>query len=100
MDEICNCVKTACDVEDFEKSDGCCEYIEFKACEEEQDWTDAQLADYVRSELKTHLGDDVANIDDVVIHGKIIIRFSYKGHWGEIWETYNSRGYHYWVISI
>jgi hypothetical protein len=50
--------------------------------------------------LKTHLGDDVANIDDVVIHGKIIIRFSYKGHWGEIWETYNSRGYHYWVISI
>ncbi len=75
------------------------EYIEFKACEE-RDWTNVQLASYISSKLQTHLGDDVENIQDTVINDRVIVSFSYKGFLGEVWEIYNSRDYHFWVVYI
>jgi hypothetical protein len=32
--------------------------------------------------------------------GDITFKFSYGGYNGEIWEASNSRGYHFWVVSI
>jgi hypothetical protein len=98
MDEICIFIKSVCDIPNPIECDGC-EYIEFSA-KEDNDWSNGELANYVSSELQTHLGADVGNIQDTIIDDRVIVNFTYNGFKGEIWETYNSRGYHYWVVSI
>jgi hypothetical protein len=99
MEEVCKSIKIECDVPDFDNTDGYCKYIDFNSFENEE-WTDDNQVDYIRTELRKHLGSDIKDIQDVIINGKIIVQFSYKGHWGEVWETCNSNGYHYWVMSI
>lgn len=98
MDEVCIFIKSVCDIVNTNELDGC-QYIEFNDCED-KDWTDVQLAYYITSELQTHLGADVSNIQDTVINDRVVVMFTYKGYRGEIWETYNSRDYHFWVVSI
>lgn len=98
MDEVCDFIKAACDVANTEVYDGC-RYIEFSASED-QDLTDVQLAKYICTELKTHLGADVSNIQNTVINDNVIVFFTYKGFTGEVWERSNSRGYHFWVVSV
>lgn len=95
MDEVCLCIKSVCD-----NSEIYSQYIDFKSFED-KDWKDTtELTDYISSELKKNLGVDVVNIKDISNDDKAIVQFSYKGSVGEIWETYNTRGYHYWVVSF
>ncbi len=98
MDSVCDYIKDVCDNTYNSQSNGS-EYIEFKACEEE-DWTNDQLASYISSKLQTLLGDDVENIQYTDIDDNVIVSFSYKGFIGEVSETYNSRNYHFWVVYI
>lgn len=99
MDEVCTFIKTVCDnVEGSTKKDNF-NYIEFDACEE-QDWTNEQYIDYVQSQLMIHLGAKVSNLSHLVEDGDITFKFSYGGYNGEIREASNSRGYHFWRVSI
>lgn len=99
MDEVCDYIKSACDIMPRVEgvNDSC--YIEFKASED-IDWKDDLFIDYVRSELESHLGSDVSNISSVIEDNRISIKFTCNGLSGVISEWYNSRDYHYWVVSF
>jgi hypothetical protein len=99
MDEVCTFIKTVCDIAEGSTKEENTDYIEFNAFEE-QDWTNDQYIDYVQSQLKMHLGDKVSNLSHLVEDGDITFKFSYGGYNGEIREASNSRGYHFWLVSI
>jgi hypothetical protein len=50
--------------------------------------------------LKSRLGDKVSNLSHLEEDGDITFKFSYDGYNGEIREASNSRGYHFWRVSI
>lgn len=92
MDEVCNFMKTA--------TKSSIEYFEFHAHEEE-DWTNDEYINYVHTQLKLHLGDDeISNLSYAMDDIDIVVLFSYNGFDGEIREKSNSRGYHFWMLSI
>lgn len=99
MDEVCTFIKTVCDAVDGSTKEENTDYIEFHDCEE-QDWTNEQYIDYVQSQLMIHLGAKVSNLSHLVEDGDITFKFSYGGYNGEIREASNSRGYHFWRVSI
>ena len=98
MDEVCDYIKSIC-YDARANSRYSCEYIEFTACEEEN-LTYVKMSSYIKSELQNRLGADVANIYDEIVDDRPTVMFSYKGNAGKIWEIYNSRDYHFWVVSI
>ena len=99
MDEVCSFIKSVCDIL-MPKIGNSCEYIEFNYWENSNDWSNEQEAAYISSELQNHLGADVANIHYTRFDNRVVVMFTYKGFVGEVWETYNSRDYHFWVVSI
>ena len=99
MDEVCSFIKSVCDIP-TPKVLNSCEYIEFNYWEDSNDWSNEQEAAYIASELQKHQGSDVANIRDTRIDNRVVVMFTYKGFVGEVWETYNSRDYHFWVVAI
>lgn len=99
MEEVSKFIKTVCNVENPDVYDGCRRYVKFTP-DEDQDWTNVQLANYISSELKTHLRADVENIQDTVINDRVVVMFNYKGFTGEIWDRYNSKGHHCWGVSV
>ena len=96
MKEVCEYIKKICDITDFEYNQGN-QYIEF---EDDYYLNNSELIDTISSGLKLYLEKDVSNIIYRIAYDKVIVSFLYKGYTGEIWETYNSRGYHCWVVSI
>jgi hypothetical protein len=94
MDDVCNYIKAA-----SENLDGGCEYIEFDYLEN-QDETSEETAAYIRQKLIANLGSDVSDIEFDLSEFKIESKFQYKCRMVKLWETYNSRCEHYWVISV
>jgi hypothetical protein len=99
MDEVCTFIKTVCDDVEGSTKEKNINYIEFHGYEE-QDWTNEQFINYVQLQLMSHLGTKVSNLSHLEEDDDITFKFSYDGYDGEIWEASNSRGYHYWVVSI
>jgi hypothetical protein len=100
MDNVCALIAATCSTSEQSEKVDVMEYIDFSDCEE-QDWTIDEHVDYVQSKLKTCLGDDVSDVNySVDSYKQATISFLYKGYKGEIWDTYNSRNYRFWVVSI
>lgn len=97
MDEVCDYIKSVGD-EDLDDTS----YIDFSSSEE-IDWsqlTSAEFIDYVSSTLKSRLGDDIEIISGSIVDNRLSLKFLFKDLKGEIWEWYNSRDYHFWVVSF
>jgi len=94
MDEVCDYIKAV-----SENLDGGCEYIEFDYLEDQDETMDETVA-YIRQKLIANLGSDVSDIKFKIDDDKYDVIFLYKGREIALWETYNSRGYHYWVVSV
>ena len=96
MDEVCIFIKSVCDAFNPDIYDGC-RYIKFN---EDEDLNALQLSNYIHSELKKNLGDDVYDIEDKIVRDHLTVMFTYKGFECEIWEKYNLKGNHYWAVSV
>ena len=96
MDEVCIFIKSICDVPNPEVYDGC-RYIKFN---DDEDLNTDELSEYIHSELIKNMGSDVSNIEDRIVRDNLNVIFSYKGFDCEISEKYNSKGRHYWVVSV
>lgn len=94
MDEVCDYIKTVA-----ENLDGGCEYIEFDYLEN-QDETSEETAAYIRQKLIANLGSDVSDIEFDLSEFKIESKFQYKYRMVKLWETYDSRCEHFWVVSV
>jgi hypothetical protein len=100
MDEVCKYIKSVCDIttldEDYLDDHP---YIEFDYSED-IDWKTEDFINYICEKLKFHLGADVSSITSSIEDERVSVMFAYKGFSGVVWETYNSRNYHYWVVNI
>ena len=94
MDDVCDYIKTV-----SENLDGGCEYIEFDYLEE-QDETMEETVAYIREKLNANLGLDGSDIKFEIDDDRFEVKFLYKSHEIALWETYNSRGYRFWVVSV
>ena len=94
MNKVCDYIKIVA-----ENLGGGCEYIEFDYLEN-QDETNEETIAYIRTKLNANLGSDVSDIKFEIDDDKFEAKFLYKGRMIELWETYNSRGYHFWVVSV
>jgi len=97
MDEVCKYIKSVCDITQIDYYDT--PYIDFDNSED-IDWKTEDFIGYICNKLKFHLGEDVSDITSKIVDERVSVMFVYKGFSGVISETYNSRDYHFWVVSI
>ncbi len=94
MDEVCKYIKSVCD-DGYEDTP----YFEFDYAED-IDWKMDDFISYICDKLKYHLGSDLSSVSSSIDDGRVSVMFAYKGTECVVYETYNSRSYHYWVVSF
>jgi hypothetical protein len=96
MDKVCDFIKSSCNNSNPNVYD-LCQYIKIN---EDENISDLHLNDYVYSELKKNLGDDISNFTYEIVYDHLSFNFMYKDFDCNIWRKYNLKGHHYWIISV